>query len=79
MNLKKIMSEAKKPVGCEKNPMFRQNHTEETKTIMSDAKKGENNSMFGQNHSDETTPKKKISEANKVKQEPMEQKYPLNK
>ena len=66
MNLKKIMSEAKKPVGCEKNPMFRQNHTEETKTIMSDAKKGENNSMFGQNHSDET--KKKMSEAKQGQQ-----------
>jgi len=47
--------------------MFRQNHTEETKTIMSDAKKGENNSMFGQNHSDETKKKKclRLSKVNK--------------
>ena len=42
---KPTMSEAKKPVGCEKNPMFGQNHTEETKTIMSEANKGENNPL----------------------------------
>jgi len=35
-------------------PMSGRKHSDETKTIMSDDKKGENNSMYGQNHSDET-------------------------
>ena len=34
--------------------MYGQNHTEESKTIMSDAKKGEKNPMFGKNHTEET-------------------------
>ena len=32
-------------------------HSDETKIIMSDAKKGENNPMFGQNPSEETRKK----------------------
>ena len=36
------MSEAKKPVGCENNPMYGKNHTEETRTKISDALTGKN-------------------------------------
>jgi group I intron endonuclease len=36
-------------------------HTDKTRQIMSDAKKGENHPMFGQNHSDET--RKQISDS----------------
>ena len=43
----------------EKNPMFGQNHSDDTKQIMSDNNKGENNPMFGSNLSNET--RKKIS------------------
>jgi len=41
------------------------NHSDESKKIMSDIKKGENNPMYGKNHSDES--KKIISEAKKGK------------
>jgi group I intron endonuclease len=44
-------------------PMLGRSHLEESKTKMSDAKKGENNPNYGQNHSDET--KKIMSDAAK--------------
>jgi group I intron endonuclease len=44
-------------------PMSNRTHSDETRKIMSDAKKGHKHPMFGQNHSDETL--NKISEANK--------------
>jgi len=44
-------------------------HSDATKIIMSDAKKGENNPMFGQNHSDDT--KTKISDAITGENHPM--------
>jgi group I intron endonuclease len=43
-------------------------HSEESKTIMSEAKKGKNHPMFDKNHSDET--RKKISEALKGQSRP---------
>jgi group I intron endonuclease len=42
-------------------PMSGHTHTDESKTKISDAKKGENNPMFGKNHSEET--KTKISDS----------------
>jgi len=42
-------------------PMSGRTHSDDTKRIMSDAKKGENNPMYGKNHSNET--KTKISDA----------------
>ena len=41
-------------------------HSDKTKQIMSDAKKGENNPMYGKNHTEETK-KKIMSEAKKGK------------
>jgi len=38
-------------------PMSGRKHSEETKTIMSEARKGDKNPMFGQNHSDESKKK----------------------
>jgi len=46
-------------------PMLGRNHSEETKSIMSDAKKGENHHNYGQTLSDET--KQKISDSQKGK------------
>ena len=42
-------------------PMSGRTHSDASKTIMSEAKKGENNPFFGKNHSDET--RKKMSDA----------------
>lgn len=42
-------------------PMSGRKHSDETKILMSETKKGENNPMFGKNHSEET--KTKISDA----------------
>src|SRR5205085_3377846 len=65
---KKIISNAltgeKNPmfgITGENHPRFGQNHTEESKQIMSDVKKGENHPMYGKNHSDKT--KQIISDA----------------
>ena len=44
-------------------------HSDETKIIMSDAKKGENHPMFGQNHTDES--KIIMSDAKKGEKNPM--------
>jgi hypothetical protein len=35
-------------------------HSDDTKIIMLDAKKGENHHMFGQNHSEETRAKSRL-------------------
>jgi len=43
--------------------MYGRTHSDDTKKIMSDAKKGDNHPMFGQNHTDET--KKRMSDAKK--------------
>ena len=71
------MSEAKKPVGCENNPMYGKNHTEETRTKISDALTGKNlseetrtkisDAKKGRNLSDET--RKKISDAQPTSQQ----------
>lgn len=50
-------------------PMSGRKHSDETKIIMSETKKGENNPMFGKNHSDET--KTKISGAITGENHPM--------
>jgi group I intron endonuclease len=50
-------------------PMSGRNHSEETKKIISDAKKGKNNPMYGKNHSPET--KQIMSDAKKGENHPM--------
>ena len=50
-------------------PMSGRKHSDETKIIMSDAKKGENNPMFGQNHTEES--KTIMSDAKKGDNNPM--------
>jgi group I intron endonuclease len=49
-------------------PFSGRTHSDDTKIIMSDAKKGENNPMFGKNLSEET--RTKISESKKGKPKP---------
>jgi len=49
-------------------PMSGRQHSEETKTIMSDANTGENNPMFGKNHTEET--KTIMSDAKKGENHP---------
>jgi group I intron endonuclease len=49
-------------------PMSGREHSDETKKIMSEAKKGENHPMFGQTLSEET--RKKISDIKKGQQKP---------
>ena len=49
-------------------PMSGRTHSEETKKIMSEAKKGAKSFLFGKNHSDET--RKKISDAIKGENHP---------
>ena len=56
-----ILNKAGSPLG--------RTHSDATKKIMSDAKKGEKNPMYGQNHTEET--KTIISDANKGKNNPM--------
>jgi group I intron endonuclease len=50
-------------------PMSGRQHSDETKTIMSDARKGENNPMYGKNHTEET--KTIMSDAKKGENNPM--------
>ena len=47
------------------SPMLGRNHSEEAKTLISEARKGQNHPLFGQNHSEET--QTKMSEAHKGK------------
>ena len=39
------------------SPMLGRNHSEEAKTLISEARKGQNHPLFGQNHSEETQTK----------------------
>src|SRR5205085_11249221 len=50
-------------------PMSGRNHSEESKIIMSEAKKGDKNPMFGKNHTEET--KTIMSDAKKGEKNPM--------
>jgi len=57
-------------------PMSGRKHSDETKQIISDAKKGSNHPMYGKNHTEETK-KKKYLMLLKDNKDPQEQEVPL--